>query len=126
MTQENIMKEYIKTEIVKAEKMTYGDYLKVMNSELKNFACPRETEGYGIFKIIGDSLISSQAVLFDWLTTDEFNANYQETKRMTFGDAIEAMKAGHKVARKGWNGKGMYCIYVHGSKVELKEGTPIL
>lgn len=27
---------------------------------------------------------------------------------MTFGDAIEALKAGKKVARSGWNGKGMY------------------
>lgn len=27
---------------------------------------------------------------------------------MNFGKAIEALKEGKKVARKGWNGKGMY------------------
>ena len=27
---------------------------------------------------------------------------------MNFGQAIEALKKGHKVARKGWNGKGMF------------------
>jgi hypothetical protein len=27
---------------------------------------------------------------------------------MTFGQAIEAMRAGCRAARKGWNGKGMY------------------
>lgn len=27
---------------------------------------------------------------------------------MTFGDAIEAMKGGRFVRRKGWNGKGMW------------------
>jgi hypothetical protein len=27
---------------------------------------------------------------------------------MNFGQAIEAMKAGNKVARAGWNGKGMW------------------
>lgn len=27
---------------------------------------------------------------------------------MTFGEAIEALKKGHKVARKGWHGKGMF------------------
>jgi len=27
---------------------------------------------------------------------------------MKFGDAIEMMRDGHKVARSGWNGKGMY------------------
>lgn len=28
--------------------------------------------------------------------------------KMTFGEAVEALKAGKKVARKGWNGKGMW------------------
>ncbi len=27
---------------------------------------------------------------------------------LTFGDAIAALKDGKRVARKGWNGKGMY------------------
>jgi hypothetical protein len=27
---------------------------------------------------------------------------------MDFGDAIRALKSGHRVARKGWNGKGMW------------------
>jgi hypothetical protein len=27
---------------------------------------------------------------------------------MNFGDAIAALKSGKKVAREGWNGKGMY------------------
>ena len=42
---------------------------------------------------------------------------------MNFGEAIQAMKDGKKVARSGWNGKGMFCIYVEGSEVELKPGT---
>lgn len=28
--------------------------------------------------------------------------------KMNFGQAIEALKAGYKVAREGWNGKNMY------------------
>ncbi|PEM65292.1 hypothetical protein CN613_25445 [Bacillus pseudomycoides] len=31
---------------------------------------------------------------------------------MNFGQAIEALKQGKKVARKGWNGKGMFLYYV--------------
>jgi hypothetical protein len=27
---------------------------------------------------------------------------------MTFGEAIEALKGGERVARSGWNGKGMW------------------
>lgn len=29
-------------------------------------------------------------------------------KPMTFGEAMDALKAGWKVARKGWNGKNQY------------------
>jgi len=29
-------------------------------------------------------------------------------KNMNFGQAIEALKAGKRVARQGWNGKGMF------------------
>lgn len=34
---------------------------------------------------------------------------------MDFGDAIRAMKAGKRVAREGWNGKGMFLFLVNGS-----------
>lgn len=33
---------------------------------------------------------------------------------MNFGQAIEAMKNGKKVARAGWNGKGMYLYLADG------------
>lgn len=34
----------------------------------------------------------------------------QEELTYKFGDAIEALKQGKLVARKGWNGKGMYVM----------------
>lgn len=33
-----------------------------------------------------------------------------------FGQAIRFMKAGHRVTRLGWNGKGMFLYYVPGAK----------
>ena len=33
---------------------------------------------------------------------------------MNFGEAIAAMKAGKKLARRGWNGKGMFVVYQKG------------
>ena len=36
---------------------------------------------------------------------------------MNFGEALEALKAGKKVARKGWNGKGMFLYLTTGSDV---------
>lgn len=37
---------------------------------------------------------------------------------MDFGDAIRALKGGHRVARAGWNGKGMW--------LTLSPGNPAL
>lgn len=33
---------------------------------------------------------------------------------MTFGDALESLKDGKRVARAGWNGKGMFLLHVSG------------
>ena len=35
---------------------------------------------------------------------------------MDFGEAIKALKAGHRVARAGWNGKGMWLAYSPGNE----------
>lgn len=44
---------------------------------------------------------------------------------MNFGQAIEELKQGGKVARSGWNGRGMWLILVNGTKdAELREGSP--
>lgn len=40
--------------------------------------------------------------------------------RLTFGGALEALKAGKKVARTGWNGKGMY-LYLADGKLLTQE-----
>jgi hypothetical protein len=46
-------------------------------------------------------------------------------ERFDFGKALEALKAGKRVARAGWNGKGMWLVLVPGTPViELREGTP--
>ena len=38
---------------------------------------------------------------------------------MDFSDALRWIKAGHMVARSGWNGKGMFLFLVPGSKFEV-------
>lgn len=44
---------------------------------------------------------------------------------MDFGQAVKALKAGKKVAREGWNGKGMFLFLVPGSKFEVNR-PPLL
>ena len=43
-----------------------------------------------------------------------FDEAYKESGEMTFGHAVELLKAGHKVARSGWNGKSMWLKLVEG------------
>lgn len=43
-----------------------------------------------------------------WSPTEVFNNAYRPTNGMTFGMALEALKIGQKVARSGWDGKGMW------------------
>lgn len=43
---------------------------------------------------------------------------------MNFGQAIEFLKNGKQVARAGWNGKGMFLVYVPGTDITLRAGTP--
>lgn len=44
---------------------------------------------------------------------------------MDFGDAIRALKSGEKVARAGWNGKGMFLFLVPGSTFKVNR-APLL
>ena len=44
---------------------------------------------------------------------------------MNFSRALEELKAGSKIARTGWNGKGMFLLYVSGTPAcKVGEGTP--
>lgn len=53
----------------------------------------------------------------DWRTVDENKPieHIKKDEQFDFGTAITHLKAGRKVARKGWNGKGMFIILVPGS-----------
>ena len=44
---------------------------------------------------------------------------------MNFGNAIEALKEGKRVARAGWNGKGMFLFLVPGSNFNVNR-EPLL
>lgn len=47
-----------------------------------------------------------------WTPDDVFQKSYRAVEGLSFSQALEAMKAGKKVARAGWNGKGMYLYLV--------------
>ena len=41
--------------------------------------------------------------------------------RGTFGEALEALKQGHRVARSGWNGKNMFLFLLPAGTVPTKD-----
>lgn len=52
-----------------------------------------------------------------WKTREEFLTNYNDVESqedLSFGLAIEAAKRGCKIARKKWNGKNMFVVYMSG------------
>lgn len=78
--------------------------------ELKGWPIPKNEEdepGYGIE--YPDGYVS-------WSPKRQFDEAYRPTIGMTFGLAIVAMENGRKVARRGWNGKGMF-LYIIPSDV---------
>ncbi len=60
--------------------------------------------------------------------SDEFGvaeSPHSEEKVMNFGQALDALKMGRRVARNGWNGKGMFVFLVPGSNFKVNR-PPLL
>lgn len=84
---------------------------------------------YGSYVVWHDKL---GMVWFTVMYQDEFDAFRKETKITTaaveapppsfvsfdFGNAVNLMRQGKKLARKGWNGKNMFIYLAHGSKFQ--------
>ena len=53
----------------------------------------------------------------DWEIVEE-DVEEPTVRYFSFSQALEALKDGKKVARKGWNGKGMFLVLCPGSDVD--------
>jgi len=92
------MTKYIRSHIVEAEPMTRGEYDNAHGRPTPQSEDPAEA-GYRVVYHYGYEV---------WIQKTQFEVSSRPIDGMTFGMAIEAMKQGMKVARRGWNGKGMY------------------
>lgn len=73
---------------------------------------PVENNGKAGYRVVyGDGYES-------WSPAEAFEEAYRQADAMPFGLALEAVKKGKKVARKGWNGKDMYLFL--GTMVQLE------
>ena len=119
------MKRYIGVKEINATPMSRAAY-----NLFRGWQLPAdengEDEGYLVEYIDGGQAnTATYKGYVPWSPKDVFERAYKPTEGMTFGLALEALKKGCKVARKGWNGKGMWLILVPGQKeVALRQGTP--
>lgn len=58
-----------------------------------------------------------------WSPKDVFEQSYKPSGSLSFGAAVELLKAGKRVARSGWNGKGMFLYYVPENKYPAARNT---
>ena len=86
-------------------------------------AYPQEKDGkpgYGV--IYADGYTS-------WSPKEVFEESYRAIERdgqaLNFGDALHMLKLGKKLARAGWNGKGMFLFIVPGSTFKVSR-PPLL
>ncbi|MBO5905673.1 MAG: DUF2829 domain-containing protein [Kiritimatiellae bacterium] len=108
--------KYIRTHIVDAEPMKFGEFKdKFPKSGGANVERDANDDGYVITYRKGEP---NEYV--SWCPKAEFDAVSKPMANMTFGQAIEAMKVGKKVARAGWNGKGMYLWLLPASSVKAE------
>lgn len=60
----------------------------------------------------GESNHPNHEGYISWSRKNVFERGYTSTEDgFSFGTALQLLEAGQKVARKGWNGKGMWLIY---------------
>jgi len=102
------MKRYIGTKIVDAKPMSRADYYKHRGWG----PLPDESsadEGFLVEYLDGGPANHpAHAGYISWSPRAVFERAYRDVNDMTFGQAIEALKDGRKVARKEWNRKGLY------------------
>lgn len=90
------MQKYIGTKLITAMPMTHDEACALLGRPATHADNP---PGY---------LVEYEGGYRSWSPKDVFEKAYRLTDGMNFGMALEALKAGKRVARRGWNGKGMY------------------
>ncbi|MBU7006312.1 DUF2829 domain-containing protein [Phosphitispora fastidiosa] len=95
------MKKHIGTKIIMAKRMTAEEASRTLQRPIDTSNADEQGNGY---------LVRYPDGYISWSPKAQFEAAYRKADRLTFGLAIEALKKGCKLARKGWNGKNMWIL----------------
>ena len=119
------MRAFIGTKFLNARPMTRAEYCAFRGWTLPDNE--NETDKGWLVEYLdgGKAKTRTYSGYVSWSPDEQFQNAYREVDGLSFGLAIEALKKGCKVARAGWNGKGMWLILISGrQKVEFSEGSP--
>ena len=107
------MTPHIGTKHVNATPMTLGNYNIYRGWELPEDEEP-STEGFMV-EYLGstDSNHKSHSGYISWTPAEQFNNHYDDlSSGISYGHALLLLELGYKLAREGWNGKGMFIVYM--------------
>lgn len=118
MSAELQMTPYIGTKQINAVPMNRQAY-----NDLRGWKLPDDEdgsdEGYLVEYVDGGQANTDQFNGYvSWSPCSVFEQAYHASGEMNFGGALELLKRGYKMARKGWNDKGMW-VALGGQPVEL-------
>lgn len=117
-----------KPSVVDAKPMTRNEYCDITGNKIPAGADP-DAPG---FMIVNANISECNVEGFDgfvsWLPLDAFgevynplatpiNVEINAKYSLSFSSALEWLKQGKRVARNGWNGKGMFLMMVKGESV---------
>lgn len=114
------MKQYIGTKIIKAKPGTMAE-AQALKGGMPIDQAKRMFRNSGTVDKEG-YVVEYEDGYVSWSPAEAFEKAYRQCDNMTFGLAIEALKKGLKVARKGWNGKGMYLFLGCGEDIQKCTG----
>ena len=118
--QEEFMKKYIGTKIINAQPMTRASY-----NAMRGWTLPSDENGADDGYLVeytdgGKANHPDFGGYVSWSPVDVFDRAYRPTSGLTFGAAIEALKAGQRITRTGWNGVGLWLEFIPAQGVDLQ------
>ncbi|MEZ2310766.1 DUF2829 domain-containing protein [Paraburkholderia sp. RCC_158] len=117
------MNRYIGTNVVFAEPMTRAAY-----NEFRGWPLPANENGADEGFLVeyadgGKPNVEGRAGYVSWSPKDVFEGSYRAAVGLSFGMALEAMRMGHRLARVGWNGRGMFVYLVPAAAYPVQTGA---
>ena len=98
-----ILKE-LNIEVPHVSRFSITQLLRDGKVYLKDEAVPKSMNREDGYKVVYEGGYES------WSPKDVFEKAYREVGSVNFGGAIELLKAGLAVRRRGWNGKGLFIV----------------